>query len=153
MRFSADEMLGKLARWLRMNGWDVLYKKQINDDELIETAKKEKRIILTRDNKIINRLQKDAYLFIHHDHLEDQFQEVYSNFPQMSSHENPFSRCVECNTMLESIEKEKIKDKVWPYVYQTQENFTTCPSCNRIYWQATHIKKIKEKLEKLTLIK
>ncbi len=149
MRFFADEMLGKLARWLRMAGFDVLYQNKTEDNDLIEIAGREDRIILTRDTHLIKRIKGKEFLFISHDDLEDQAQEVFNNFPGLLKEKNPLSRCAECNTELQTVEKETIKDKVWPYVYQTQESFTTCPTCHRIYWKATHVKKIEEKIRKL----
>lgn len=117
---------------------------------LIETSRREGRVILTRDTHLIKRLKKEEYLFISHDYLEDQAQEVFTHFPQLLDQKNPLSRCAECNTPLQPIEKEKVKEKVWPYVYQTQENFTTCPTCQKIYWKATHVSRIEERLERLT---
>lgn len=80
MRFAADEMLGKLARWLRVSGHDVTYERYIDDGHLIRQARDEGRIILTRDTHLIERLQKSEYLFIHYDHLKDQLQEFYEHF-------------------------------------------------------------------------
>jgi len=149
VKFFADEMLGKLARWLRMSGLDVLYYRNTDDDVMIETARRENRVVLTRDTRLIKKLIEKEYLFISHDYLDDQIQAFYFRFPQLLKEQNMLSRCVECNTALRNIEKEKIKDKVWPYVYQTQDNFTTCPNCHRIYWKATHVKKIEERLNRM----
>jgi uncharacterized protein len=146
VKFFADEMLGKLARWLRMSGLDVRYQRQIRDSELIYLAREESRILLTRDTHLIKRLAEAEFLFISRDHLPEQIKEFYARFPESRIEMKPFSRCVECNTPLEGIDKEQVKDKVWPYVYQTQENFTTCPTCKRIYWEATHVERIKQKL-------
>lgn len=148
MIFFADEMLGKLARWLRMNGHDVLYLRRIADDDLLKTAFKEKRVILTRDTRLIKRLRPQEYLFISHDYLEDQIQEFYGNFPQVWEKRAPLSRCVECNTPLQSVKKETIKGKVWPYVYQNQKNFTQCPGCEKVYWKATHVQRIEDRLKR-----
>lgn len=142
-------MLGKLARWLRMSGWDVLYQREVDDEELVTTSRKESRIILTRDTKLIKTLDEKETLFISHDYLKEQLDEFYDHFPQLKENQKPFSRCVECNTLIEPIDKSLVKDKVWPYVYKTHEKFTTCPTCNRIYWEATHVKRIKEKMATL----
>ncbi len=150
MTFVVDEMLGKLARWMRMEGWDVFYERRVADDILMEKVRREGMILLTRDTHLIERLKpQEEYLFITKDHLEDQFQEVLGRFSELLKEQKPFSRCVECNTLLEKIEKEAVKDKVWPYVYSSQQHFTTCPTCHRIYWQATHVNKIRERLKTL----
>jgi len=149
MKFFADEMLGKLARWLRMSGHDVSYERSIEDQQLLNSSRQEGRITLTRDTRLIKTLKEDEFLFISHNYLEDQIREVYQQYPELLKDQAPLSRCVECNTVLESVDKEKIKDKLWPFVYQTQENFTFCPSCNRIYWRATHVKQIQNRLERI----
>lgn len=149
MRFLADEMLGKLARWLRMAGFDVAYQRAIPDSELLRLAASEGRLLLTRDTRLAQRLPPEDLLFIHNDHLPEQAAEFFARFPELKSRQDPLSRCVECNQPLTSIEKSEVRGKVWPYVYQTQEHFTTCPSCGRIYWQATHVAKIRQKLADL----
>ncbi len=149
MRFIADEMLGKLARWLRMAGLDVAYEREITDARLLEMAQGEGRFLLTRDTRLIRRLKPEAYLFIHKDHLPEQVREFFGRFPELKASGSPLTRCVECNTPLVSLTKAEVKGKVWPYVYETQEHFTTCPTCHRIFWEATHVKHIKEKLGKL----
>ena len=149
MRFLADEMLGKLARWLRMAGLDVAYRRKIADEELLEISRAESRFLLTRDTHLIRRCQPDSFLFISRDRLPEQCREFFSRFPNLKSELAPLSRCVECNSALLPVAKEEVRNKVWPYVYEHQESFTTCPSCRRIYWKATHVEKIRDKLESL----
>ena len=149
MKFFADEMLGKLARWLRMSGVDVAYQRQISDAELVARSRSEGRVLLTRDTRLILTLSPEEFLFIAHDYLEEQFEQFRGRFSGALSRASAFSRCVECNEPLRDISKEAVADKVWPYVFATQEHFTTCPGCGRIYWQATHVRKIYERLEKL----
>jgi uncharacterized protein with PIN domain len=149
VRFIADEMLGKLSRWLRMAGFDVLYLRQIDDAELLKIAQQESQFLLTRDTRLIRRCDPEKSLFIGQDHLADQLRELFGRFPELKSQARPLSRCVECNALLLPIAKEEVREKVWPYVYQSQEHFTTCPDCHRIYWEATHVAKIRKKLESL----
>lgn len=149
MKFLADEMLGKLARWLRMAGLDVAYQNSIPDELLVGKAREEGRVILTRDTRLIEKLNPTEYFFITHDHLEDQFEEFLSKFSRFLTPFHPLTRCPECNTPLESVEKEEVKGRVWPYIYQTQEHFTRCPHCGRIYWAATHVEKITRRLRHL----
>lgn len=149
MKFIADEMLGKLARWLRMGGLDVLYQNQIEDEDLLNIANEDGRIILTRDTKLITRIEKDKYLLIVFNYLHDQAKQFYEFYPSLLDEQEPLSRCAECNTSLITVPKEQVKDRVWPYVYKTHENFTQCPQCDRIYWEGTHVGKIKDRLELL----
>lgn len=149
MKFFADEMLGKLARWLRMAGMDVRYQNNLSDDFLVSTSRKEGRIILTRDTKLIRKLNKSEFLFISHNYLEDQFQEFFEHYPRLVGPIKPLTRCAECNGLLERIQKDSIKNKVWPYVYENQESFTHCPQCERIYWRATHVNKILNRLDRM----
>ena len=149
MKLFADEMLGKLARWLRMVGLDVEYRNQLPDEELIKLSQAEQRVILTRDTKLIKILKKGEYLFISHDYLEDQFKQFFEHFPSLKSQLRPLSRCVECNRELQPVDREQIKEKVWPFVYQTQSDFTLCPKCKRIYWRATHVQKIQGRIRRM----
>lgn len=142
-------MLGKLVRWMRLAGWDTAYQHPLPDSWLLDQSRREGRVILTRDTKLIRRLNPKDYLFIHHDLMPDQFQELLSAFPELASAYDPLSRCVHCNDPLNPLEKSGAEGKVWPYVFQTQEKFTQCPRCGRIYWQATHVKKILRRLESL----
>lgn len=150
MNFAADDMLGKLARWLRMIGIDVTWSNSVSDDEVIRQGREEGRIILTRDTRLIRRLRPEDYLFIHDDFLEGQMREVFTRFPGLASQQQPLSRCAECNVPLQGIPKAEVEGRVWPFVYKTQEHFTTCPQCRRVYWEATHVKEIREKMKRIT---
>ena len=132
-----------------MAGFDVVYLRQIPDLELLKIAGEESRFLLTRDTRLIQRCNPEHSLFIGQDRLPDQLQEFFHRLPALKSQIAPLTRCVECNALLLPIAKEEVRDKVWPYVYQSQEHFTTCPNCHRIYWEATHVTKIREKLGNL----
>lgn len=146
MKFIADSMLGRLARWLRIMGYDTSYSSFISDRELIKKGREEKRIILTRDTNLIKcKLVKD-YLFIKSDNLEEQIRQVVGAQYTVPL---PFSRCLLCNQEIREIKKEKIKKKVPPYVYKTQDGFAWCPQCGKIYWEGTHVEKAKKRLAKI----
>ncbi|MFO1518987.1 MAG: Mut7-C RNAse domain-containing protein [bacterium] len=151
MRFFADEMLGKLARWLRALGADVSYEVNWDDEKILALAKRQERIVLTRDHKLFKRLQNIHFpsLFIDHDHLEDQMRQFFRHYPGLKTLDRLLTRCMECNEMLESVAKEKVKDQVWPFVYETQDQFSYCKRCDRVYWRATHVNKIVQRLEEL----
>jgi uncharacterized protein with PIN domain len=134
-KFIADVMVGRLARWLRIMGVDVSYSNTYEDDEILRIAESENRIVLTRDVALAAR-RRDSCLFIEDDHYKEQIRQVVRAFDLRDF--KFFSRCPECNVLLEDINKEAVFEKVPPYVYLTQERFATCPSCGRVYWRGTH---------------
>ena len=137
MRFIADSMLGKLAKWLRLAGLDVSYVKNIEDDLLIKKALSEDRIILTRDRNIEKRKAVKRCLLIESDHLEEQLSQCIGTFT-LNSFDEAFSRCIRCNTPLEEIHKDSLVNRVPNYIWKTNDKFMQCNSCNRIYWPGTH---------------
>ena len=136
MKFVADVMVGKLARWLRVLGLDVAYSNILTDDEIIRLAESENRIILTRDTGLAARRKQSSCLFIESDHYKEQVQQVLRSFDLKEF--RVFSRCLECNNLLQDIDKEAVFERVPPFVYLTQERFARCPSCDRVYWHGTH---------------
>lgn len=149
MKFICDDNLGRLAKWLRTLGYDTLFYSTISDQELIKKALDEGRIILTRDNHLIQMKAVEDYLLIKSDQPLEQLKEVVQHFKLKKDKEKLFTRCLVCNTPLKQIEKERIKDRLYPYVYRTQDRFVYCPACDKIYWPATHIDHMKEKLGKV----
>jgi uncharacterized protein len=136
LKFLADVMVGKLARWLRVLGIDVAYSNKYRDDEIIEIARSEGRIVLTRDAGLVSRRVNVLFVMIESDDYREQVQQVIQKF---SLNEFAvFTRCLECNVLLEPVSKESVFERVPPYVYLTQEHFALCPSCNRVFWHGTH---------------
>ncbi len=142
--FFADDMLGRLARWLRIAGYDTVYHRRIRDVELIDGALREKRIILTRDRKLGLRKLAPTHLIIRYDHYPDQLAQVIEELNLTLDPERFFTRCVLCNLLVEAAAKEEVKTLVPSYVYQTQNYFHRCPSCRRIYWPGTHLEEVKK---------
>ena len=149
MKFICDDMLGKLARWMRILGLDTYYKRDLPDSKLLKIALVEDRVILTRDSKIPKIRNAKNFVWIHSSDPLEQVKEVAQKLKLKIEPERFFTRCLECNGVLEKIEKEKVKDKVWPYVYKTHENFVSCPNCNRIYWPGTHLQRMEKKLREM----
>ena len=146
MKFFCDDNLGKLAKWLRILGYDTLFRLTIEDGELVSIALKENRIILSRDTKLSRFKIKDKHLLIQSEKPLEQLKQVIDHFKLKIDKDLLFSRCLVCNQVLQKVEKEKIKDRLYPYVYQTQENFVYCSVCDRIYWSATHVEKMIKRL-------
>ncbi len=145
MRFIADIMVGKLAKYLRMAGHDVLYDNTATDDEIIKNALKTGRTVLTRDSLMLTRKEFVKgivkYLLIKDVNLKKQLEQVQSEFN--FTLELNLIRCVECNSILVKVKKEDVKDKVPLYVYKTQQNFMYCKKCDKYYWRGTHYDNIK----------
>ncbi len=148
LTFITDAMLGKLARWLRILGYDVLYEPAISDDDLIAKALHEHRIILTMDRLLTERKSAKNSLLIRSPDYKEQLRQVITHF-NIDYKSGIFTRCLVCNKLLDPIKKEKIKDRVPPYVYSTQDEFDICRQCSRVYWSGTHRIKMLEMLDEL----
>ena len=149
MQFVADQTLGRLARWLRVIGQDVTYGSELSGAGLIRAARREGRLILTRDRRIV-RKNPPAYLLIDDDHFREQLKQVVEACG-LDPLKDVFTRCVECNTPFEPKGKRDVEGKVPPYVFATQEKFSFCRKCQRIYWPATHQQKMLQELKSLGL--
>ncbi|MFO8056861.1 MAG: Mut7-C RNAse domain-containing protein [bacterium] len=148
LKLFCDEQLGKLARWLRILGQDTAYEKDIDDTEIISRSRREKRLILTRDRSLAEKAEGVEVYCLSENYPALQLQEFVRGFRDRVRI-RMFTRCAICNGEIEEIEKSKVKDKVPPFVYETQEKFTRCPSCGRIYWKATHRDRIEHQLREL----
>jgi len=149
-RFIVDHNVGKLARWLRIMGYDTLFFNGGSDSRMIATALAEGRVLLTRDTQIMKRGVVTRGLLkailIESDISELQMRQVIEML-NLDCHFRPFTLCLECNQPLEARSKEQVKELVPPYVFQTQSQYMACPACRRIYWRGTHWRAMTEKLE------
>jgi uncharacterized protein with PIN domain len=143
-------MLGRLVRWLRIIGQDVTYGTHLSGHGLIRAARRESRMILTRDRRIGRTRNAPPHLFIKSNHFREQLRQVVEAF-SLDLSEKLFTRCVRCNSLLESLPKVHVKDQVPPYVYETQDKFSACKKCQHIYWPATHLEKMLVELRALGL--
>jgi uncharacterized protein with PIN domain len=148
IKFAADRMLGRLAKWLRIIGQDVIYGRHLTGYGLIRAARAENRVILTRDGRLKQK-QPPPYILIESDHFREQLRQVITQC-RLDPEQKPFSRCLECNTALEPRPKASVEEIVPAYVFATQEQFSACPQCRRIYWPATHHERIVAELRSLS---
>lgn len=146
MRFVVDAMLGKLARWLRILGYDTLYYPSIEDHRLIELADKSGRVLLTADRELMKYRRAEKFL-ISSDAWREQLREVTSAFPPPD--QGLFSRCLECNSALEEVDRETVRGEVPPHVYEEQREFARCPRCNKVYWWGTHCERVRLQLREI----
>jgi uncharacterized protein with PIN domain len=145
MKFLLTRELGRLAKWLRILGFDTEYFKENNAGSLIIRALREERIIVTR-NQRLPKPRGLKVILIKSENLKSQIAQIQEALKIKLNQDNMFTRCIICNEKLASIEKEKVKDRVPEYVFNTQEDFITCPRCKRIYWQGTHWGNVKATL-------
>jgi uncharacterized protein with PIN domain len=158
VKFLADSMLGKLARWLRMLGHDVIYNIELNDNELLELAKKDNSVLLTKDLELYRRAiakSVDA-LYLEGESESERLSEVAKRYDLTLKIDMEKSRCPICNTKLKATPKEQLSDELEKNTFTYYEKFWKCPNCGQVYWQGAHWKQIsstlkeaQEKLEKL----
>ena len=150
MKLLCDQMLGNLAKWLRIYGFDTHYASgDINDSDLLKISKKEGRIIITRDKQLIidARRENISYIEIEKTEIDKQITKVLK---KVGCDKNKIlSRCILCNSKVEEIKKESIKEKVPERVFKNNEKFWFCKKCNKIYWKGTHYEKMFEKINSL----
>lgn len=146
MKFLLTKELGRLAKWLRILGFDAEYYREDNISSLIIRALGDERIILTR-NHHLPQSRGLQIVTLKAEKIKEQIAEVLEQLKIKPDNHAMFTRCILCNTELTGIEKEKVKDKVPEYVFKTQTHFITCPKCQRIYWQGTHWGNVEKMLE------
>ena len=148
MKFLADGMLGKFARWLRMLGQDVIYSMQLSDNELLELAKTEERILLTRDFELYKRAISrglDSF-YVRGKSESDRLTEVAGRYGIGLAVDMDKSLCPLCNTKLQQVSKEQLNDDLEENTYLYYNKFWRCLNCGQIYWQGAHWKQITKTL-------
>ncbi len=138
MKFLADPSLGRLARWLRILGYDAAYWRGEADLSFLRYAESEARVALTRRKDVLARQHPGVVLFIEHDRAEDQIGEVLEKLDLAPNPETFFTICLECNVPLKPVERDEVQDRIPEHVCRTQRDFRLCPGCGRVYWPGTH---------------
>jgi uncharacterized protein with PIN domain len=145
-------MLGTLAKWLRILGYDTRFDPALDDHQLVRLARAESRVLLTRDRELARRRGMRA-LLISSEHLDDQIRQVLKDLglgPNRSWVDGP-SRCPVCNERLETMDLEAARARVPAHVAQTHKEFKHCPACQRVYWRGTHWQRMAEFVAQLHL--
>jgi len=148
IKFVCDVMLGTLAKWLRILGFDTKYSKDFEDEEILKIAEEENRVVLTRDKLLANKAKKAVY--INERSLDEQIKKVLNELKINVDEGKILTRCILCNVKVEKIEKEKVKGKVPSHVFENHDEFWICPNCQRIYWAGTHWQNMEEKIKKIS---
>jgi uncharacterized protein with PIN domain len=139
-------MLGTLAKWLRILGYDTQFDPDLDDNHLIRLARAEGRVLLTRDRELARRRGIRVFL-VTSERLEDQINQVLAELGLKP--DQAFSRCPVCNEPLAEIDRETARSRVPAYVAQTQKTFRSCRKCQRIYWRGSHWYRMHDRLQRL----
>lgn len=145
MNFVVDCMLGKLAKWLKILGFDVVYDNKAEDCELLNLARKQGRILLTKDHRLLGGAKDIPSLFIESEKWQEQIAQVLRDL-NLWHQAKPYSRCIQCNIELKGLPKRRAKNLVAPFVYEQASSFAVCPSCGRVFWQGTHFEDMESKI-------
>ena len=147
-RFIADAHLGHVARRLRMLGFDVLYRNSYSDAEVARIACRDQRIVLTRDRDLLIRKDVERGCYVHATDPEAQLDDIvvrYHLVPQIRT----FSRCLDCNGLLHPVEKEAVRARLPDDSARHYERFFQCDGCNQVYWEGTHVTRMRQRIADL----
>jgi len=139
MKFIADVMLGSLAKRLRLLGFDVLYDRTLNDNEIIRLSLKQDHVILTRDTALAARPLAMNHLLVTVDRVQEQMDQVLYTFPHEIP-DAPLTRCSVCNETLIPIARNDVINLVSSHIYEKTADFMQCSICERTYWRGSHVK-------------
>jgi uncharacterized protein with PIN domain len=155
LKFIVDGMLGKLTRWLRMLGHNVKYSNKLDDAQLIAIAKKEKRVLLTRDLELYQQATaKGVQAFYVDGKTEaERLAQIAKKFGISLEIDMAVSRCPKCNAQVKPTSKENVRGKVEETTFAYYNEFWQCPKCGQIYWQGAHWTRIRRTLEEAKKLK
>jgi uncharacterized protein with PIN domain len=145
-RFVLDGHLGRLAAYLRMMGFDTLYRNDYGDQELAQISRDEGRILLTRDRGLLKRNMVAYGYWLRETNPTRQLVEVLRRY-DLSGAVKPFSRCLACNGLLEEVSKEAVLERLPPKARQYYDEFRMCPSCGKLYWDGSHVQRMRRLIE------
>ncbi|STX39707.1 Mut7-C RNAse domain-containing protein [Legionella feeleii] len=147
-RFILDVHLGKLARYMRLLGLDVVYETDLSDKTIVQRSKEEKRIVLTRDIGLLKNKAVTHGHWMHHTDPNEQVKEVLKQF-HLTKQCHPFTRCLRCNGLLKKVNKNQIITELPPLAQKYYQSFMQCQACKKIYWEGSHYNKLKNWLAKI----
>ena len=140
-RFVIDNHLGKLATFLRIFGFDVLYRNDFRDEELAKISIREERVLLTRDRGLLMRREITRGYWIRSREPREQLVEVLQRFA-LFDRIDPLKRCLKCNNPLEEISKQAVLHRLKPLTKRYYDDFRICHRCNQIYWKGSHYERM-----------
>jgi hypothetical protein len=146
-----DIHLGKLATSLRLLGFDTLYRNDYEDEELANISSSQERILLTRDKGLLMRSLVIHGYYVRNTNPQQQTLEILQRF-DLFKLVSPFQRCLRCNGLLESVDKQSIIEEL-PKNVQQVDDFNRCPDCDRIYWKGSHYEKLQKFIDDILSLK
>lgn len=146
LRFMVDVMLGRLARWLRVLGYDAAYQEGIEDADLVRLSLDEGRILLTRDRALPTEWWIDNYLLIDSTRPVEQLSQVVRRYG-LPWRDRLFTRCTVCNEPLDTLDRHQALGRVPEKILEHASRFASCPVCNRVYWQGSHVDRMRRRLD------
>jgi uncharacterized protein len=146
--FLVDGMLGRLARWLRVLGYDTWYFRNRPDEDLLKLPRCSGRILVTRDRGLIRRWEVGRGLWIVHDRWEKQVEQLLEELDVPVCRERWFTRCLRCNSTLQELARGDVQGKVAEYIVESHRTFRGCPTCGRVYWPGTHRSDMSRRLDR-----
>jgi len=149
MKFLVDRMLGKLAKALRLLGYDAIYCLSEDLTQLIRLAREQDRVILTRNTKLAPRKPEDRVVRITKDHPKLQLQELQEKGYIVFNEKESFSRCLLCNVLLDGITRKEVEGKVPDFIFHNYQEFYRCSQCGRIYWPGTHKQNMQKRIKEI----
>lgn len=151
MEFIVDAMFGRLARWLRISGYDTIYDTELKDGRMVMLAKKQGRVLITRDRDVYSRALKEGVIatFVSSLDFLEQLYQLESEYGLEFKSQPESARCPACNSELKVVNKKDIKTKLPENVENSYEDFWMCSVCGRVYWHGGHWQNISETIKKL----
>jgi len=146
VRFVLDVHLGKLARWLRLLGFDALYRNDFRDADIAALAATDKRVVLTCDRGLLHRKEITHGYWVRARRPEEQIVEVLRRF-QLERSVHPFERCLECNSRIQPVNKTEVLKSLQPKTRRFYDAFRRCEGCGKVYWEGKHYERMVAKLE------
>jgi uncharacterized protein with PIN domain len=148
MRFAADRMLGKLAKWLRILGYDTVYSRSLDNADFLRLAN-EGRVLLSRNTGLIGRTDLDQVIFVAADDPKEQLRNVIRRLGLHPDPDKFFCRCTVCNGLLDPVEPEDVVGRVPEHIWTQHHTFSECKACGKVYWEGTHIQRSRLEIQRL----
>ncbi|MCK4389839.1 MAG: Mut7-C RNAse domain-containing protein [Desulfobacterales bacterium] len=148
MKFAADRMLGKLAKWLRILGYDTVYSRKQSNDTFLALADDD-RILLSRNTRLVGRMGQDRLVFVEANDPKKQLQALIRLLGLKPDPDKFFSRCAVCNALLEPIKPEDVIGRVPDHIWTDHNKFSECKNCGRIYWPGSHLARGRREIRRL----
>ena len=148
VRFIADMHMGKLAKWLRMLGFDTYYRRELHDPEIAERSYNEQRIVVTRDLGLLKRNQVQLGYWVRSQDPGQQLLEVVKRY-NLDVHMRPFTRCMNCNGTIQPVNREDVHEELPEAVATDYTEFYQCDACNQVYWKGSHYDRMVQLIDRL----